>query len=155
MTESAEPGAGGAAPREGAESGRREVSPAELFAIQPGLARLMPEIGDRFWKCYYAASAGNWPLASWQMREMKKLFRLGNFTRPKYTDDVEAYMTEMLGPLTDDIEREDFAGFDRNYRAAVASANEYHDKWNKGYLVWKLPEAAPPDLDLTPRPAKR
>ena len=36
----------------------------QLTALQPGLARLMPEIGARFWKAFYAAQAANWPLAS-------------------------------------------------------------------------------------------
>jgi hypothetical protein len=134
------------------ESARREVTTAELLAIQPGLARLMPEIGDRFWKCYYAAQAGNWPLASWQMREMRKLFRLGTFTRPKYSEDLDAYMNTMLGPVTDALRQEDFAGFDRAFHAAVDSANEYHGRWNKGYIIWRLPGAPPQDLDLTPRP---
>ena len=29
----------------------------QLTALQPGLARLMPEIGARFWKAFYAARA--------------------------------------------------------------------------------------------------
>jgi len=33
----------------------------QLTALQPGLARLMPEIGARFWKAFYAAQATNWP----------------------------------------------------------------------------------------------
>ena len=136
------------------EPARKDVTPAELFALQPGLARLMPEIGDRFSKCYYAAQAGNWDLASWQMREMKKLFRLGNFTRPKYTEDVDAYMAEKLAPLVEALDTQDFASFDSHYKLAVTSANEYHDKWNKGYIVWKLPDGPPSDLDLTPRPPR-
>src|SRR5207237_1055627 len=66
----------------------------ELTGLQPGLARLMPEIGARFWKAHYAARAQNWPLASWQLREMRKLMRLGTVTRPKYTDDLEEFIHE-------------------------------------------------------------
>jgi len=130
-----------------------EMTPAELFALQPGLARLMPEIGVRFWKCYYAARAANWALASWQMREMKKLFRLARVTRPRYVEDIDAYLSDVLGPLTAALDQQDFDSFDRNYRAAITSANDYHDKWKKGYIVWKLPDEPPPDLDLTPHPS--
>ena len=66
----------------------------ELTALQPGLARLMPEVGARFWKAHYAARAENWPLAAWQLREMRKLMRLGAVTRPKYTDDLEEFIRE-------------------------------------------------------------
>jgi len=133
-------------------SGGHEMTAAEVFALQPGLARLMPEIGDRFWKCYYAAHAGNWELASWQMREMKKLFRLARVTRPKYVEDIDEYLNDVVGPLTAALDQHDFAGFDHNYRAAITSANDYHDKWKKGYIVWKLPDMPPPGLDLTPHP---
>jgi len=108
----------------------------QLTALQPGLARLMPEIGARFWKAFYAAQASNWPLANWQLREMRKLLRLCEVTRPKYTDDIEEW-------IVDDLER--------LYHEAVDFANELHRRWQKEWIVWKLPDTPPPDLDLTPR----
>jgi len=39
------------------------MKPEDIERIAPGLGRLMPEVGDRTWKAYYAAQAGNWPLA--------------------------------------------------------------------------------------------
>src|SRR5207253_10881732 len=73
----------------------------ELTALQPGLARLMPEIGARFWKAHYAAHARNWPLASWQLREMRKLMRLCIVTRPKYSADLEEFIHDDVEPLLD------------------------------------------------------
>jgi hypothetical protein len=134
-----------------AEEPKRRFTVDELFAVQPGLARLMPEIGTRMWKCWYAAEAGNWPLATWQLKELKKLMRVCIFTRPKYLEDLEDYMRDDLGPVTAALDARDFAAFDAAYRMAVDRANWYHDKWNKDYIVWRLPEAPPPDLDLRPR----
>jgi len=131
--------------------GERRFGVDELFAIQPGLARLMPEIGARMWKCWYAAEAGNWPLATWQLKELKKLMRVCNFTRPKYVEDMDAYMRDDLGPVTAALEAQDFAAFDTAYRRAVDRANWYHEKWNKEYIVWRRPDMPPPDLDLRPR----
>jgi hypothetical protein len=122
----------------------------DLTALQPGLARLMPEIADRFWKAYYAAQAGNWPLASWQLREMRKLMRLGTVTRPKYTHDLETYVAEEVQPLLDAVEAHDFARFEAVYREAVDAANDLHRRWKKEFIVWRLPQMPPPDLDLTP-----
>ena len=34
---------------------------------------------------------------------------------------------------------------------AVDSANAWHEKKDKGYIRWKMPDEPPPDLDLTPR----
>lgn len=123
----------------------------QLTAIQPGLARLMPEIGNRFWKCAYAARASNWPLAQWQLKEMRKLLRLGEVTRPKYTTDLETYIADDLEPLFAAIESRDLPAFEAAFAEATDSANDYHRRWKKAFIVWKLPETPPPDLDLTPR----
>jgi hypothetical protein len=34
-------------------------------------------------------------------------------------------------------------------------ANAYHELKEKPYIRWKLPDAPPPDLDLTPRGSKK
>ena len=123
----------------------------ELTALQPGLARLMPEIASRFWKCYYAAAAGSWPMARWQLSELQKLLRLCMVTRPKYIPDIQEWISDDLEPLQAAVEERDLPRFQRLYHGAVQMANEYHRRWNKQFIVWKLPDAPPPDLDLTPR----
>jgi hypothetical protein len=127
------------------------LSPDELTRLQPGLARLMPEIANRFWRAVYSARAGNWRLARWQIAEMNKLFHLCTITRPKYTHDIDEYLHEEVEPLLLAIAAEDLPAFERRAAEAVESANELHRRWEKGYIVWKLPESGPPDLDLTPR----
>jgi hypothetical protein len=122
----------------------------ELTRLQPGLARLMPEIGNRFWRAAYAARAGNWRLARWQVLEMRKLFHLATITRPKYADDIAEYLHAGIEPLLAAIAAEDLEAFERGVGEAVDAANEYHRRWDKGFIVWKLPDTAPPDLDLTP-----
>ena len=123
----------------------------ELTSLQPGLARLMPEVAARFWKCFYAARAANWPLASWQLREMRKLFNLGTITRPKYKDDVDEYLREEIEPLFEAVEKQDLSAFSHHFSEATDSANEWHRRWKKGYILWKLPESPPQDLVLTPQ----
>lgn len=123
----------------------------QLTALQPGLARLMPEIGARFWKAFYAAGAANWPLATWQLKELRKLLRLCEVTRPKYTDDIEEWISDDLDPLVAALDARDLATFESRYHEAVDAANELHRRWQKEWIVWKLPDTPPPDLDLTPR----
>ncbi|MFN2450827.1 MAG: hypothetical protein ABR541_00570 [Candidatus Dormibacteria bacterium] len=135
-----------------ATAATREVTAADVFALQPGLARLMPQIGDRMWRLYHAAAAGNWPLAHYQLRHTIKLFELGNVTRPKYAGDVDDYLSAALAPLREAILAEDPARFRTAYAEAVRSGNEYHDRWKKPYIVWRCPETPPVDLELTPRP---
>ena len=123
-----------------------------LTSLQPGFARLMPEIGARMWKAYHAGRAQNWALASWQLKEMRKLFRLGNVTRPKYEANVEAFIDEDLAPLFAACEAADLAAFEHAFHEAVEAANEYHRRCNKGFLVWKVPQAPPEALVLEPQP---
>ena len=126
------------------------LPPEVLTQLQPGLARLMPEIGARMWKAYYAAEARNWELARWQLKEMRKLFVLGNITRPKYASDVDEFLHDDLDPLFAAIERRDWEAFASGYAEAVDAANELHRRWKKPWIRWKRPDMPPPDLDLTP-----
>lgn len=132
-------------------SGHREMTLEDIAVIQPGLGRIMPEIGIRTWKLYYAAKAGNWPLAKFQLKEVRGLMELGAFTRPKYEENLNQFLAESWKPLEDAIAREDFAAFEALFHKAIESANAYHELRDKPYIRWKLPDMPPPDLDLTPR----
>ena len=111
----------------------------------------MPEIGQRTWKLYYAAQAQNWRMASFQLSEIRGLMLKCAFTRPRYESDLKAYMDESLTKMRSAIQKQDFQSFDAAFREAVESANSFHARYEKPYIVWKLPDTPPPDLDLTPR----
>lgn len=134
------------------DNGARQMTLDELGRSQPGLARLMPEIGVRVWKAYYAAEALNWPLARFQLKEAVKLMKLGAFMRPKYDRSMGRFLDEDFAPLSAAVEKGDWPAFDRSFTAMVERVNHYHEVFNKGFLRWKLPDMPPPDLDLTPRP---
>ena len=130
----------------------RKLTGDELARMQPGLARLMPEVGTRAWKLYYAAQAKNWPLAKFQAKEANKLMELGALTRPKYELDLKSFIDKRMKPLLAAIEAEDLEKFNAEFDKMVKSANAYHDHYDKPYLQWKVPSQPPPDLDMTPRP---
>ncbi len=132
-------------------SGKRDMAIDEIAMIQPGLARLMPEIADRTWKLYYAAKARNWPNALYQWKEAKKLFELGAYTRPKHEEAIEEYLRDDWAPLEAPLKYQNYEVFDMAFDKAIDSANAWHEKKDKPYIRWKLPEFPPPDLDLEPR----
>jgi hypothetical protein len=132
-------------------SGHRQLSIEDVATIQPGLGRLMPEVGARTWKLYYAAKAENWALATFQAKEIKGLMELGAFTRPKHEEALNKFMEENWKPVQDAINKKDFAAFEAAFHAAVDAGNAYHELKDKPYIVWKLPDTPPPDLDLRPR----
>ncbi len=132
-------------------TGHRQMSLEDVATIQPGLGRIMPEIGNRTWKLYYAAKADNWPLATFQAKEIKGLMELGAFTRPKHEEALIQFMEENWKPVQDAVNKKDFAAFEAVFHKAVEAANAYHELKDKPYIVWKLPDAPPPDLEVKPR----
>ena len=131
-------------------SGKRYFTMDDLAVIQPGLARLMPEIGQRYWKLYYAAKAGNWVMASFQAGEIGALMEMGIITRPRYEEHLQAFMSEDLKTIEAGIQAKDWEAVEAAFHQGVRNANDYHKLYDKNYIVWKLPDYPPPDLDLTP-----
>ena len=97
-------------------SGHAYFSIDDLAAMQPGLARIMPEIGQRYWKLYYAAKASNWPLAKFQLGEIEELMEFGSVTRPKYAEGLETFVREDLGTMKSAIEKKDWESFEIGVR---------------------------------------
>ena len=133
------------------DNGKWEMGIDAIALVQPGLARIMPEIGARTWKLYYAAKAENWPMAKFQYKEIIGLFELGAFMRPKHEAAINQYLAENWKPLEEPIANKDFAAFEQAFHASIDAANAYHELKEKPYIYWKLPDTPPPDLDLRPR----
>ena len=122
----------------------------DIAAMLPGPARLMPEMGNRWWKVYYAAKEQNWPLAEFQTKEIEVFLDTCMITRPKYAEWMEPFIKDDLGAVKAAIKKQDWAEFEEVYQQAVKNANDYHKAADKPLLQWKLPEYPPPDMDLTP-----
>ena len=136
-------------------SGKNSMTIEDIATVQPGLARIMPEIGARTWKLYYAAKEKNWPMAKFQYKEIKGLFELGGFMRPKHEEAINQYLVENWKPLEAAIEAKDFAAFEKAFNDSIDAANAYHELKEKPYIRWKLPETPPPDMDMKPRGAAK
>ncbi|MGH9919218.1 MAG: hypothetical protein ACRD6W_10190 [Nitrososphaerales archaeon] len=123
---------------------------SDLGHLMPGMAEVMPLIGERIWKCYYAGKARNRPLAKFQLSEAVNLMQKGAILRPKYEEDMEGFISGEVAAVRKCIEDEDWEGFDTAFAAMVESANANHEKYDKAFLRWKVPDQPPPDLDMTP-----
>ena len=126
-----------------------ELTIDQLAGLAPGLGRIMREIGERYWLLYYAAQGGNWDLAHYAFRGMRKLFKTGGLTRPNMAGALVAYDEKWLTPLGDALTAHDWAAFDAAYSAATDEANRVHVGLGYGYIVWKLPATPPQHLTLT------
>jgi len=133
------------------DTGKGTFDLTELGPLMPGMAEIMPLVGERIWKCYYAGMAKNRPLARFQLKEAVNLLQKGTFLRPKYAENMDTFIADDVERVKQAIENEDWAAFEPAFTAMVEAANGYHDVYDKGFLRWKVPDAPPPDLDMTPR----
>ena len=122
---------------------------SDLGHLMPGMAEIMPLVGERIWKCYYAAKAHNRKLAAFQLKEAVNLMQKGSILRPKYEEDIDAFTTGVVASLQASIEAEDWDAFETTFNTMVDQANAYHEKYDQSFLRWQLPSTPPPDLDLT------
>ena len=129
-------------------NGKRELTLDELALMQPGMDRLMAEVGPRAHRLYYAGKAGNWRLADYFYRSMVKQLRLCATSRPKYDVDMTAYVEDDCTPVRDAIRDRDAVAFEAAFTRLVDRANHYHGVFGKPYIKWVVPAAPPADLDL-------
>ena len=120
----------------------------QIAEMQPGMARLMVEISDRYWILYYAAQAGNWELARHEFGEVRKTMQVAAQVRPKYREPLEQFEAEYLRPLNEALHTGDWHGFDGAYRRAIDGANENHREFGYAYIEWQLPNTPPSHLRL-------
>ena len=130
-------------------NGKRSLTIDELARQQPGMDRLMAEVGARMHRLYFAGKAGNWPLAAYFFRSIVKQLRLSVESRPKYDPDMTTYLDEDCVPVMNAIKAEDGAAFEATYAVMVDRCNHYHDVFGKPYICWVCPTDPPSDLDLT------
>src|SRR5713226_9890983 len=75
-----------------------EMTLEQLAEVQPGMARLMKEVGERYHILYYAAKGGNWQLAKHELSQVISLHKAGATLRPKYAADLTSFIQNYLNP---------------------------------------------------------
>lgn len=133
------------------DTGKGSFPLDHLGPLLPGMAEIMPLVGARIWKCWYAGKARNKPLAAFQLKEAVGLMQKGAFLRPKYDENIEKFVAGECAAVKKAIDAEDWEAFEAAFHAMVDAANAYHELYDKPYLRWRIPDAPPPDLDMTPR----
>jgi hypothetical protein len=121
-----------------------------LAAIQPGLGSVMIEYSNRAGNVYYAAQAGNWGLAAYQLNEMTEIQEVAEETRPARAKALQSFEKSGLSPLARDIVNQDAAAFRGDFDKMVAQCNGCHRANGYGFIVYKLPDraATPAKMDV-------
>jgi hypothetical protein len=128
-----------------------ELTLEQLAEVQPGLARLMKEIGDRFHVLYYAAKGGNWKLAEHEQKVTISILKVGATLRPKYQHDINTFIQSHLHSLGECIKAKDWKQFENAYKGAVVETNKLHEKYGYGFIHYKLSKDPPSYYDLGSR----
>src|SRR5437879_6961501 len=113
------------------DTGKGTFSIDDLGPLMPGMAEVMPLVGARIWKCYYAGQARNRPLAAFQLKEAVNLMEKGAFLRPKYAENMDKFINEELAVVRKAIDSEDCDTFEAASPAMVEAANAYYDVYDR------------------------
>ena len=112
----------------------------------PGFGAVMHEYGERFWALYYAAAAGNWELAAYELHEQLEAQETGEAVRPKLAPRLKAFEKSHLKALEKAVRAQDFRKFEKAYGKALKACNACHTATGHGYIRYELPQNPPPML---------
>ena len=101
------------------DTGKGTFTLDELGPLMPGMAEIMPLVGVRIWKCYYAGQAHNRALARFQLKEAVNLLEKGAFLRPKYVENMDKFINEEVATVAKAIDAEDWDAFETGFHAMV------------------------------------
>lgn len=133
------------------DTGKGSFALDDLGMVVAGVSELMPKVGERMWKCFYAGRARNKALARFQLKEATNLLQKCAFLEPRYADQMENFIEEELDWVREIIEDEEWDRFEETFRQMVSRANVYHHLFDRPFIWWKIPEHPPRDLDVEPR----
>ncbi len=128
-----------------------ELTLDQLAEVQPGMARLMKEIGERYHILYFAAKGGNWKLAQHELKQIISLMKAGVTLRPKYSHDITSFIQTNLNPITDSIEAREWKAFESAYKKGIDESNKLHEKYGYGFIRYVMPKNPPETYDLSPQ----
>lgn len=122
-----------------------------LWNIQPGLGTVMIEYGNRMARMYFAANAGNWDMARYQLAEMIEIQEVGETTRPARAPMLKAFEGSFLAPVETAIEAQNAAAFTTSFTNMVGGCNGCHvastsaDWTSYRYVKVQVPTSDPAD----------
>ncbi len=129
-----------------------------MHGFMPGLGEIMAAQQMRHAKLWFAGSAANWPLAAYEVSELKEGFDQAASLHPMHEDvDVAKLLPLTIArPLEDlaaAIRGKDAARFRERYDLLTAACNACHQAAHHGFIVIQRP-AAPPFTNQVYTPPK-
>ena len=127
----------------------KHLTLGKIAEITPGLGTVMMEYSHRFYIAYYAAKAGNWDLAKYEIHEMLEIQEVAEATRPAHASALKAFEDTYLSKVEENVKTKEWKHFDNAYKKAVIGCNACHTKSGHAYIRYELPMTPPKMLDLS------
>ena|SRR5690242_6574695 len=110
----------------------------------PGLEQFMNVILIEHNKLWFAASSRNWPLAAYELGEIKEVMsdvqdHVPTFKSLPLADMIDAVITKEVADLEKTIEAKDFKAFATGYDKLTAACNACHQGTENGFIVIQRP----------------
>jgi hypothetical protein len=116
----------------------------------PGIGEIMREQQMRHIKLWLAGHAGNWPLADYELDELKEGF--DDVGRQVGEDFVKSMIGAPLGDLEKAIDARNEAAFAAAYDRLSSGCNSCHRTLGHGFIVIQRPTGSPyPDQSFAPQ----
>lgn len=126
---------------------RREPPPSPYT---PGLGEIMTLTQMRHTKLWFAGQAGNWPLAAYEVDELKEGFEDAARFHPTHKDAplpiselIPKMTAEPVRPIEDAIAARNAGHFVETYDALTSACNSCHRATNFGFNVVGRPTTNP------------
>ncbi len=141
------------------QSGGKPKLPDLPKVYLPGLGEFMLTIQVHHAKMWHAAKAGNWPLAEYQLSEMKEVFGDVQDFVPSYKnipvgDMIDAVVTGPIADLEKAVEQKKLKAFTAAYDKLTAACNDCHKAGGRPFIHIRRPSRSSFDNEEF-RPAKR
>jgi len=111
----------------GAAAGPTPLSQQLLSSITPGLSSYMLETAKRMGRSWFAAKAGNWDEAAFEIREARGVLQQGaarsNVSR---NQALQAFNDGFMTPLINAAQSGDATQYEQAYRSAIQGCNACH-----------------------------
>jgi hypothetical protein len=140
-----------------AQSPPAPAAPAATV-FNPGVGELMNLIVQpRHTKLWFAGREANWPLAEYEIKELRGALANVAKARPVFrqqpvAERVEAFLGGPFGAVEAAIKAGDVAKFTEAYASVNAGCNACHTALNQAQVVIKSPEQASyPDQEFRPQ----
>ncbi len=124
-----------------------QPNPAPLGASAPAsparLGDMMSVIQTRHSKLWFAGGVRNWPLAAYEMDQLKQSFIDAAMLYGNIPVDAITLATRPLDAINEAVKARDLARFSDGFRKLTAGCNSCHAAGGVGFISIRSPTASP------------